>query len=86
MPSGQTSQGEGNARRPWAEARQNDGPIGHAHPPPGRPWSSCAPGPAVPARAAPGHGASVAAHRVKISAYRAGSDWCIMCDASGTDS
>lgn len=35
---------------------------------------------------APGHGASATAHRVKISAYRAGSDWCIMCDASGTDS
>ncbi|GGV70714.1 hypothetical protein GCM10010277_81900 [Streptomyces longisporoflavus] len=31
-------------------------------------------GPTAPGRATPGHRASVAAHRVKISAYRAGSD------------
>ena len=33
-----------------------------------------------------GHSASVAAHWVKILTYRAGSSWCITCNASGTDS
>lgn len=50
------------------------------------PWSYSDRDPAARAHAARGHGASATAHRVKISAYRAGSDWCIMCDASGTDS
>lgn len=67
--------------------RQSGGPLDHAHPPTGGSAVELrGSGPTTPARAAPGHGASAAAHRVKISTYRAGADWCIMCDASGTDS